>query len=319
MLYRRHLRIKALQALYSFYTDGTDDLIKGEKELLNSINKIYELFIWQLSFMVEVKHFAAVRIEENKQKFYPTEEDLNPNVKFINNRILKNIEENKDYRRKSELFKTNWADEQEIVRRFHKEMMESDYFKKYKTNGKDTIEDDKSFIIKLIDIQLANFNLLKSYYEEKSVYFTDGYDLATILLIKFVDSYASKLNELSPLPEIYKPHKGQTNDDKEFLRKLYRKVILEKEEYDKILYERTKSWDFNRIPLMDIILLKMAIVELTEMPTIPIKVTLNEYIELTKYFSTSKSKTFVNGVLDKLIHNFDKEGKINKLGRGLIN
>lgn len=318
MLYRRHLRIKALQALYSFYTGGIDDLIKGEKELLNSINKIYELFIWQLSFLIEVKHFAAIRIEENKQKFYPTEEDLNPNVKFINNRILKNIEDNKDYRRKSELYKTNWADEQEIVRKFYKEMIEADYYKKYKTNGKDTLEDDKTFIIKLIDIQLANFNLLKSYYEEKSVYFSDGYDLATILLIKFVDSYASKLNELSPLPQIYKPYDGQKNDDKEFLIKIFRKVILEKEEYDKMLHKRTKSWDYNRIPLMDIILLKMAIVELTEMPTIPIKVTLNEYIELAKYFSTSKSKTFVNGVLDKLIHNFNKEGKIKKLGRGLI-
>lgn len=318
MLYRRHLRIKALQALYSFYTGGTDDLIKGEKELLNSINKIYELFIWQLSFMVEVRRFAAVRLEENKQKFYPTEEDLNPNVKFINNRILDNIEENKDFKKKEELYKINWADEQEIVRRFHKKMMESDYFKKYKTNGKDTLEDDKAFIIKLIDIQLSNFDLLKSFYEEKSVYFTDGYDLTTILLIKFADSYSPKLNELSPLPAIYKTHANQINDDKEFIRKLYRKVILEKEEYDRILQERTKSWDYDRIPLMDILLLKMAIVELTEMPTIPIKVTLNEYIELTKYFSTSKSKTFVNGVLDKLIHNFNEEGKIKKLGRGLI-
>ena len=318
MLYRRHLRIKALQALYSFYTGGTDDLIKGEKELLNSINKIYELFIWQLSFIIEVRRFAAVRLEENKQKFYPTEEDLNPNVKFINNRVLNNIEENIDFKKKEELFKINWANEQDIVRRFHKEMMESDYFKKYKTNGKETLEDDKAFIIKLIDIQLSNYDLLKSFYEEKSVYFTDGYDLTTILLIKFVDSYSSKLNEQSPLPAIYKTQANQTNEDKEFIRKLYRKVILEKENYDRILQERTKSWDYDRIPLMDILLLKMAIVELTEMPTIPIKVTLNEYIELTKYFSTSKSKTFVNGVLDKLIRNFNEEGKIKKLGRGLI-
>jgi len=122
MLYRRHLRIKALQALYSFYTGGSDDLVKGEKELLNSISKVYELFIWQLSFMVEVKRFAAMRLEENKKKFYPTEEDVNPNLKFVNNRVLNYLENNRDFQRKEELFKVNWAGEQNMIRKFNKEM-----------------------------------------------------------------------------------------------------------------------------------------------------------------------------------------------------
>jgi N utilization substance protein B len=120
------------------------------------------------------------------------------------------------------------------------------------------------------------------------------------------------------MPGIYKTETAQINDDKEFLRKLYRKVILESEDYDEILKKRTKNWDYDRIPLMDLLLLKMAMVELTEMPTIPIKVTLNEYIELAKYFSTAKSKTFVNGVLDKLIRDFKEQNKIKKLGRGLV-
>jgi len=318
MLYRRHLRIKALQALYSFYTGGSDDLVKGEKELLNSISKVYELFIWQLSFMVEVKRFAAMRLEENKKKFYPTEEDLNPNLKFVNNRVLNYIENNRDFQRKEELFKVNWAGEQNMIRKFNKEMRESEYFKKYMNNGKDSLEDDKLFMIKFVDLQLSRYDLLRSFYEEKSVYFTDGYDLVTILLIKFVDTLSNKNDELSSLPEIYKVSPAQSNDDKDFLRKPYRKVILENDELDEILKSRTKNWDYNRIPLMDLLLLKMAIVELTEMPTVPVKVTLNEYIELAKYFSTSKSKTFVNGVLDKLIRNFNEEGKIKKLGRGLV-
>jgi len=318
MLYRRHLRIKALQALYSFYTGGSDDLVKGEKELLNSISKVYELFIWQLSFMVEVKRFAAMRLEENKKKFYPTEEDVNPNLKFVNNRVLNYLENNRDFQRKEELFKVNWAGEQNMIRKFNKEMWESEYFKKYMNNGKDSLEDDKLFMIKFVDLQLSRYDLLRSFYEEKSVYFTDGYDLVTILLIKFVDTLSNKNDELSSLPEIYKVSPAQSNDDKDFLRKLYRKVILENDELDEILKSRTKNWDYNRIPLMDLLLLKMAIVELTEMPTVPVKVTLNEYIELAKYFSTSKSKTFVNGVLDKLIRNFNEDGKIKKLGRGLV-
>jgi len=318
MLYRRHLRIKALQALYSFYTGGSDDLVKGEKELLNSISKVYELFIWQLSFMVEVKRFAAIRLEENKKKFYPTEEDLNPNLKFVNNRVLNYIENNKDFQRKEELYKVNWAGEQNMIRKFNKEMRESEYFEKYMNNKKDSLEDDKLFMLKFVDLQLSRFDLLRSFYEEKSVYFTDGYDLVNILLIKFVDTLSNKNDELSALPEIYKASPAQSNDDKDFLRKLYRKVILENDELNEILKNRTKNWDYNRIPLMDLLLLKMAIVELTEMPTVPVKVTLNEYIELAKYFSTTKSKTFVNGVLDKLIRNFNEDGKIKKLGRGLV-
>ncbi len=318
MLYRRHLRIKALQALYSFYTGGTDNLVKGEKELLNSISKVYELFIWQLSFMVEVKRFAAMRLEENKKKYFPTEEDLNPNLKFINNRVLNYIEDNEDFKRKENLFKVNWADEQNMILKFNKEMRESEYFKKYMNNGKDSLEDDKTFMIKFIDLQLSRFELLQSFYEEKSVYFTDGYNLVTILLLKFVDTLSTKNNAHTPLPEIYKANPAQSNDDREFLRKLYRKVILEDDELNDILKTRTKNWDYNRIPLMDLLLLKMAIIELTEMPTVPVKVTLNEYIELTKYFSTLKSKTFVNGVLDKLIRDFKEVGKINKLGRGLV-
>ena len=318
MLYRRHLRIKALQALYSFYTGGTEDLVKGEKELLNSINKIYELFVWQLSFMVEVKRFATVRMEENKKKFYPTEEELNPNLKFINNRVLNNIEENKDFRKKESLLKINWKDQEDMVLKFYKEMREADYFKKYMSNGQSSLQDDKNFIIKLIDLQLSKYSLLQSFYEEMSVYFSDGYDLVTILLIKFTNTLSDKHNELSPLPGIYKTGTSQTNDDKEFLKKLYRKVILENDSFDDVLKARTKNWDYERIPLMDLLLLKMAMVELTEIPTVPVKVTLNEYIELAKYFSTAKSKTFVNGVLDKLIRDFKEEGKIKKLGRGLV-
>ncbi len=320
MLYRRHLRIKALQALYSFYTGGTDDVVKGEKELFNSIDKVYELFVWQLSFLVEVKRFAAVRMEENKKKFYPTEEDLNPNLKFINNRVLNYIENNRDFQRKEQQMKINWADEQNMIRRFNREMRESAYFTKYMNHGKDTLEDDKLFIIKLIDLQLSRYELLRSFYEEKSVYYSDGYDLVTILLIKFTDILNGKSNDQTPLPGIYKTvsANNKDDDDRDFLRKLYRKVILEDEELDKLLKNRTKTWDYNRIPLVDLLMLKMAMVELTEMPSVPVKVTLNEYIELAKYFSTLKSTTFVNGVLDKLIREFNDSGKINKLGRGLV-
>jgi len=318
MLYRRHLRIQALQALYSYFTGGNDDLVKGEKELLKSINQIYELFVWQLSFIVEVKRFAEFRIEENKKKFFPTEEDLNPNLKFVQNRAIQYLENNRDFKKKEDLFKINWADQQELVRKFYMEMRASDYYKKYMANPKSNFNEDKLFVIKMVDLQLADYELLKSFYEEKSIYFAGNYDLVNILLIKFFDTLTKKHDEYSPLPGIYKTETTQTNDDKEFLKTLYRKVIVNNDAYDDILKVRTKNWEYDRIPLMDLIILKMAIVELTEMPLIPVKVTLNEYIELAKYFSTPKSKTFVNGVLDRLIRDFKEEGKIKKIGRGLV-
>lgn len=318
MLYRRHLRIKVLQALYAWYTNDSDNRAQGEKQLLLSINKLYELFIYQLSFLVEVKRFAEKRIEENKNKFYPTEEDLNPNMKFVNNKVNNLIEENRDFQRKEEAFKINWADDIEMIRKFYKKLRKADFFGSYMKKGVSSLEEDKKLYLKIIDKLLPNDDLLTSFYEEKSIYFVDGYDLVQILLIKFIDIMDQDFTHEKKLPGIYKSENQSDNEDVDFVKTLFNKTILQDAEITKILESKTSSWDYDRIPVMDIILLKMAIVELKEMETVPVKVTLNEYIELAKYFSTEKSKTFVNGVLDRLIREFNTEGKIKKVGRGLI-
>lgn len=318
MLYRRHLRIKVLQALYAWYTTGSDDLSKGEKELQLSVNKLYELFIYQLSFLIEVKKFAINRSEENKKKFYPTADDLNPNMKFINNRISTLLDDNKDFRKKEELFKVNWRDEQDLVRLFYKKLNKSDSFKKYMSNSGSSLEEDKLLYLKIVDQLISENELLRAFYEERSVYYTDGYDLVNLMLIKFFEIFSKKFNINSKLPGLYKNENNKSNEDLEFLLKLYKKTVLRDEENTNLLRTKTSSWDYERIPLMDIILLKMAIIELQEMETVPVKVTLNEYIELAKYFSAAKSRTFVNGVLDRLIREFKEEGKIRKVGRGLI-
>jgi len=165
---------------------------------------------------------------------------------------------------------------------------------------------------------MLDFELLRSYYDEKNMYYTDGYDLNNILLVKFVDSISGKFCSDSLLPGIYQTSGQKVNEDEYFARTLFRKVILNDEEYSGIVEGKTKNWDYERIPLIDVILLKMAIVELLEMNTIPVKVTMNEYIELAKYFSTAKSKIFINGVLDKLIGEFKEQGRLKKTGRGLI-
>lgn len=318
MLYRRHLRIKVLQALYAWYTSGSDDLSKGEKELQRSINKLYELFIYQLSFLIEVKRFAEKRIDENKTKFYPTEEDLRPNLKFVENRINSILEENIDFRKKEELYKINWSEEQALVRNFYNNLLKSEVYKKYMSTENRSLEEDKLLYIKIVDQLYPENELLRAFYEEKSVYFTDGFDLVQLMLIKFFESFNKGFNIQSKLPGLYKNENSKSNEDLSFLLDLYKKTVLRDEENTALLRTKTSSWDYERVPLMDVILLKMAIIELQEMETVPVKVTLNEYIELAKYFSAAKSKTFVNGVLDRLIREFKDEGKIKKQGRGLI-
>lgn len=318
MLYRRHLRIKVLQNLYAYFITGSDDLGKGEKQLLLSVNKLYELFIYQLSFLVEVNRFAVSRMEENKTKFYPTESDLSPNLKFINNRVNKTLESNKDFLKKEELYKINWADQQNIVRKFYLNLTESDFYKKYMDKSETTLEEDKLLYIKMVDQLVTEEDLLKDFYEGQSVYFVDGYDLVILMLIKFFETLSTNFTPDSVLPGLYKNSSKSVNEDVEFLKKLYSKTILRDKENTEILRTKTSNWDYERVPLMDVILLKMAIIELQDMETVPVKVTLNEYIELAKYFSTPKSKTFVNGVLDRLIREFKEEGKINKMGRGLV-
>ncbi len=318
MLYRRHLRIKVLQSLYSWYSGGTTDIILGEKQLLQSIDKLHELFIFQLSFLVEIKRFAEIRMQENKQKFYPTEEDLNPNMRFVENEVLVGLEHNNEFILGEGKLKVNWTDQSDMILKFYNLLKSKEFFKKYMAAPESSLESDKKLLIKITDLLLPDFEILKSYYEEKSVYFTDGYDLVILLLIKFIENYSNKFNSASSLPGIYKPAINGKNEDREFVRKLYKLVLRNDDEINEELKLRTKNWEFERIPLMDVILLKMAIIELQEMETVPVKVTLNEYIELAKYFSTVNSKVFVNGVLDRLIREYKEEGKIKKIGRGLV-
>ena len=318
MLYRRHLRIKVLQSLYSWYIGGIDDAIRGEKQLLESIDKLHDLFLYQLSFLVEIKRFAEIRIEENKQKFYPTDDDLNPSLRFIENSVLTSLEQNNNFILSESKLKINWTDQQDMILKFYNLLKSKEFFKKYMTDDNTSVEADKKLILKIVEKLIPDFELLKHYYEEKSVYFTDGYDLVNLLLIKFIENFSNKFNTQTALPGIYKPSIKGVNEDRDFVKRLYRQVLRNDDSLVDELKVRTKNWEFERIPLMDTILLKMAIIELQEMETVPVKVTLNEYIELAKYFSTKNSKVFVNGVLDRLIREFKEEGKIKKIGRGLV-
>ncbi|MBQ8222480.1 MAG: transcription antitermination factor NusB [Bacteroidales bacterium] len=318
MINRRFLRVKVLQAVYAYLESGEDFVENGVKHLLDSIDKMKELFVWQLSFLVETKRFAENRIEENKRKNFPTEEDLNPNMRYVNNRVIAALENNRDLRKEEELLKINWADHQDIIRNYYNMMRNTPEYKEYMSSNIDNFDQDKKFIVKMINEYFAELELLQDFYEEKSIFFVDDYHLVSSMLVKFLLEIKSSFNEDSLLPTIYKTENDRVNEDKEFVKNLFREVIKHSDEYGKLVGENTSNWEKERVCVMDMIILKLALTELCCFPYIPVKVTMNEYIEISKYFSTPKSKIFINGILDRMQKKLTEENVIVKKGIGLL-
>lgn len=316
MLNRRHLRIKVLQALYAYFQADEENYRRTENELFDAIDRIYDLYIYLLLSIPEVKVFAERRIEENKKKIRPTEEDLNPNLKFVNNSIIQKIEDSKKLRETSESNKVNWIgdEKQEIFRKMFLHIRESETYFEYMNDGNSGFEADKQFLIDLFKVEIANFPLLYNYFEELSIHWLDDIDLACSMVLKTIKSLDSESDDINVL-DLYKDEE----DEKEFVRELLRKTISMDKENEVIIDELTKNWELDRIAKMDVILMKMAITEFQIFKTIPTKVTLNEYIEISKFYSTPKSNIFINGVLDKAIERLQSENKIVKIGRGLLN
>ena len=315
MLNRRHLRIKVLQTLYAFSQNEDMDFVQAKKELFKAVEQMYDLYLSLLLTFGELKAKGEHRIEENKKKLLPKDEDINPNRKFVDNSIIQILEEQPELRHQAELRKVNWlgAEEQELFRKMYNSIRQSETYFEFMENGEEGFEEDKAFLVQLFKNEIANFQLLYDYYEEKSIYWMDDIDLACSMVIKTIKSF--KEGEKHEILPLYKPD----DDEKEFIETLLKETIRQEKENLPVIDKLTKNWELDRIAKMDILLMEMAITELQAFSNIPTKVTLNEYIEISKFYSTPKSNVFINGVLDKAISKLEKEGKIKKMGRGLMN
>lgn len=313
MLSRRLLRAIVMQALYAFYQSENDNIDEAEKAITDRINKIYTLFIYQISFLLEIVKFARKRIEEGKSKYIATAEDLVPNTRFIDNPLINQLYNNKQYQEGLNSFKISWVDEKELIRKIYNSIKNSNDYIKY-IDSEAEYETDKKFIIKIFrKFIVKNYNL-QSLYEEKSIYWADDYDLVNNEIIKTLTNLTEKTDGLT---ELYKL-KDTYREDMEFIFELFRKTIIHSKAYEKLISEIIKNWEIERVATIDVLLMKMALCEILNFPEMPVKVSLNEYIEIAKIYSTPKSNTFINGVLDKLVEGFKKENKIIKTGRGII-
>ena len=315
MLNRRFLRVKALQAIYAYHQSESSNLPQAERQLLDRVDDLYKLFVYQLSFWVEIKLFAERRIKENKHKHFPTEEDLNPNMKFVNNRILVALDDNKHLMKLEEQYKIDWTDSREdFIRKMFVKLTETPEYQEYMSNGKDSFSDDKRFLGTVIETYMPENGLLYDYYSDRELSFTSDYQLAIYLLWKFISELPANFDASSMLPPVYKSEE----EDREFVTKLFEKTILHADEYMEMVKDNISNWDYERLALMDKILIFMAMTEFCEFHSIPVKVTINEYIEISKFYSTPESRRFVNGMLDRLSTMLKEEGKLVKTGLGLV-
>lgn len=321
MLTRRYLRIKVLQELYAFSRNNDANYSNAEGKLITNIEKIYELYIHQLSYLVELTEFESDRQDEAKKKYYPTEEDLNPNRKFVENKVLLQISDNKEYKRLRDKHRVNWADNKDMLRNTLMQIKASNAYKRYIASEEHSFEEDKKFLAYIVEDVIAYDELLITYFEDKNVNWVNDFDASLVLLEKTFRNLKPSNDEFEKLPSLYNSATTATGKilDQEFVKKLFRSAIFNADEVDEMINTRTEKWDFERIAIIDILILRMAVTEFLHFQTIPVKVTINEYIELSKVFSTPKSSVFVNGLLDKLRKEFEQENKINKIGRGLIN
>lgn len=315
MLNRRHLRIKVLQFLYAYYQSEEDDFGSTQKQMMTSVDRIYDLYLYLLLTFSEVKSIAEERIETNKSKIRPSDEELNPNLKFVNNKIIQLLEENKDLRKASELSKVNWVGDEnkELFKKMYLQFRDGETYFEFMNIDSDSFDDDKTFAIALFKEDIANFKLLYSHFEEKNIHWLDDIDLACTMVVKTLKNFTEK--GPNNILELYK----DKEDEQFFVKELLKKTISLNKESEQLIDELTSNWELDRIAKMDVILMKMAITELQVFSNIPTKVTLNEYIEISKFYSTPKSNGFINGVLDKAITRLEKDGKIQKVGRGLKN
>lgn len=317
MLNRRHLRIKVLQILYAFFQGEDKDVLKVEKEMFRSIDKMYELYIYFLLTFEELVQFAEQQIEDRQKKIMPTEADLAPNRRFVDNPIFKHFASNQDLRSKSEEMKINWggAVKNDLMRKLFVQIKDSELYNDYMEQGGQSFEEEKKFALSLFKTDIANFDLLHDFFENESIYWMDDIDLVCSMVLKTIKSLEEKQIGDGAVLTLYKDEE----DEREFVKVLLRSTLENDEQNTELIDDLTQNWELDRIAKMDVILLKMALTELQELPSIPKKVTLNEYIEISKYYSTPKSQVFINGILDKAVMKLDKEGKLIKTGRGLIN
>ena len=309
MLSRRHIRLKVMQSLYAYFSTKENNMPASEKAMLKHIEEIGELNLVILSLLVELVKYADNFLEAVMKKHIPTAEDLNPNRRFVDNKVIRLIREDDTLMDKINKVSGIWfKNDHHVVRKLFKHLYQSDLYSSYIAKEDNSIEVDQRFLVNALNDCILNNVLVHHIFEERSIYWIDDLPFVAAIIMGNIKS-ESKMNPRS----IFKD-----KSDKAFALQLFRNTINNSKQYESIIVKFAKNWELDRIAIMDQLFLKMAFTEILTMDQLPVKVTMNEYIEIAKYYSTAKSRLFVNGLLDNAVKYFKEEGLIKKVGRGLV-
>ena len=307
MINRVLIRLKIVQIIYAYYKNSGKTLKATEDEVFFSLSKAYDLYNYMLLLMVGITHYAADRISFLSMKIRPTESDRNPNLKFVNNRFALQLENNEQLKKFAEKSKLNWVENSDLLRRMLDKIEESDIYKEYMAAETSSYEEDKELWRKLYKAFVFDNEELDSLLEEQSLYWNDDKSIVDSFVLKTIKRFEEKNGAAQQLLPEYKDVA-----DMEFARKLFRNAIGNAEQYREMMSSSSKNWDMSRLAFMDVVIMQVALAEIMTFDDVPLSVTLNEYVEIAKHYSTVKSGSFVNGMLDTITKKLRQENKINK-------
>ena len=307
MINRVLIRLKVVQIIYAYYKNSGKSLKAAEDEVFFSLSKAYDLYNYMLLLMVGVTHYAADRISFLSMKIRPTDSDRNPNLKFVNNRFVAQLEANGQLQKFAEKSKLNWVDNSDFLRRLLDKIEESDIYKEYMASETSSYEEDKEVWRKLYKTFVFENEELDSLLEEQSLYWNDDKSIVDTFVLKTIKRFEEENGDAQQLLPEYKDVA-----DMDFARKLFHNAVVNAEQYRELMSTSSKNWDMSRLAFMDVVIMQVALAEIMTMEDVPLSVTLNEYVEIAKHYSPVKSGSFVNGMLDTITKKLRQENKINK-------
>ena len=307
MINRVLIRLKVIQVVYAYYQNAGKNLDAAEKELFYSLSKAYDLYKYLLALMIEVTQFADRRIDNRRHKLRPTEEDLNPNTRFIDNAFMAQLMQNTQLEEFRANQKRTWDDEGDFVKHLFEKIEQTKAYQEYMAKETLTYEDDRELWRKLYRSTIAQNETIDEILEEQSLYWNDDKAIVDTFVLKTIKRFEPENGAEQELMPEYKD-----DEDKEFARKLLRTAITGAEAYRKLMENNAKNWDMERFAFMDILIMQVALAEIFAFPSLPVSVTLNEYVEIAKMYSTPKSGSFINGMLDSIVNQLKSENKLNK-------
>ena len=307
MINRVLIRLKIVQIIYAYYQNGGKNLDTAEKELFFSLSKAYDLYNYLLLLMVEVTKQANKKLNAAKNKLIPTKEELFPNTKFVENRFIAQLEVNKQLLDFAGNQKKTWENEADFVKSLCEQIMESDIYKEYMASETSSYEEDREVWRKINKKIIFNNAELDQVLEDQSLYWNDDKEIVDTFVLKTIKRFEEKNGAKQELLPEFKD-----DEDQDFARRLFRRAILNSDYYRHLISENTKNWDLDRVAFMDVIIMQIALAEVLSFPNIPVSVSLNEYVEIAKLYSTPKSGGFINGTLDGIVNQLKKENKLTK-------